>query len=372
MSSDPVTTKSSRRSFLRNAAIVGAGVSAASLLGSLAAPQARAAAAAYAHPGLLHASAGLAALRTRTSATTGPWAAGWNAVKADARSQTGWSARPVAALNTGGAGANHSQLLDDAHTAYQNALLWQLTGNTAHANTARDILNAWSQTLTSISGEPEIGQTAGIYGFVLANAAEMVRDHAGFDVARFGTMLTSVLYPASDAYLAAPLDSCTPRYATNWELSHIASVLAIGIFCDDTAKVDRATALITDTPRIMNLVPYVWDGGHSDRYSVTGLGLLAVICEMAWSQGRDLYASHGNRLLAASEDVARFELEPSETPTLGTWGTSATSPAWAIIHDHYVTRRGLSAPNTATLADRARAEGGGFDQLGLGAFAYTL
>ncbi|WP_170208531.1 alginate lyase family protein [Micromonospora pisi] len=356
--------------FLRNVALVSAGASATSVLGPLTATEAHAAV--FAHPGLLHTSAGFTALKTRTTATTTPWSSGWNAVKANARSKTGWSARPVAALNTGGTGENFAQLLDDAHAAYQNALLWKLTGTTAHADTAGNILNAWSQTLTSVSGAPLIGQTAGIYGFVLANAAEIVRDHSGFDATRFATLLKNVFYPASNAFLSATVESCGPAYAANWKLSHIASVLAIGVFCDDTAMVDQATALITGTPQLMNSIPYMWDGGDSDRYSVTGLGLLAAICEMAWSQGRDLYGSHGNRLLAASEELARFELAPSEAPPLGTWGTSATSPAWAIIHDHYVTRKGLSAPQTAVLANKARTEGGGFDLLGLGSLAYAL
>lgn len=370
MSLDPVPGKSSRRSFLRNVALVGAGASATSLVGSLTATEAKAAV--FAHPGLLHTAAGLTDLKAKSTATTPPWSSGWTAVKANARSQASWTAKPVAALNTGGSGENYVQLLDDAHAAYQNALRWKLAGVTAHADTARNILNAWSQTLTSVSGTPFIGQTSGVYGFLLANAAELVRDHTGFDKARLATLLTNVFYPASNTFLTAPLDSCAPSYKANWELSHIASVLAIGIFCDDLTKVDQATALITGTPRLMNSIPYVWNGGDSDRYSVTGLSLLAAICEMAWSQGRDLYASHGNRLLAAAEELALFQPEPSEAPALGTWGTSATSPAWALIHNHYVTRKGLSAPYTAVLANKARTEGGGFDQLGFGGLAYSL
>ncbi|MFI6578636.1 alginate lyase family protein [Nocardiopsis sp. NPDC050513] len=367
MPSDPVT---SRRSFLHSVALVSAGATAASLLDPFTASGAHAAT--YAHPGLLHTGAGFADLTAKAGGGQEPWASGWDAVLANARSQTDWSASPVAALNVSGGDENFTRLLDDAHAAYQNALVWQLTGDASHADTARDILNAWSQTLTSVSGAPLLGQTSGIYGFVLANAAEAVRDHTGFDTAGFSAMLTDVLYPHHDAYLSADSEHCGTAYAVNWELSHIASVLAIGVFCDDSAKVDQATALITDTPRIMNAIPYIWDGGASDRYSVTGLSLLAAICEMAWSQGVDLYASHGNRLLAASEEVARIEPASAEVPFLGAWGTSATSPAWAIIHHHYATRKGLSAPNTAGLADQARAEGGGFDQLGLGGLAYSL
>lgn len=367
MPSDPVT---SRRSFLQYAALVGAGASAASLIDPFAAVPAHAAT--FSHPGLLHTDATLTDMAAEAGGGQDPWSSGWDALLADERSQVGWSADPVADLNTGGPEENYGRLLNDAHAAYQNALVGRLTGDTAHADTAADILNTWSETLASVSGDPLIGQTSGIYGFVLANAAELVRDHTGFDKDRFAAMLTDVLRPVSDAYLTAGPDTCASAYGSNWELSHIASVLAIGIFCDDTTQAERATALVADTPRLMNSVPYVWDGGASDRHSLTGLGLLAAVCEMAWSQGTDLYASHGNRLLSAAEEIARYEIAVSEVPPLGVWGTSATSPAWALIHNHYVTRKGMSAPNTAELADRARAEGGGFDQLGLGELAYSL
>jgi hypothetical protein len=39
--------------------------------------------------------------------------------------------------------------------AYQNAILWKFTGNTANGDTARNILNAWSSTLTTISGNAD-------------------------------------------------------------------------------------------------------------------------------------------------------------------------------------------------------------------------
>ncbi|MER7167980.1 alginate lyase family protein [Micromonospora sp. NPDC000207] len=368
MSSDPAPVTSSRRSFLRSVAVVGAGVGAANLLGPFAATPARAADGT--HPGLLHTTSGLATLRTRSAATTGQWASGWAALRSHPESQPGRSPRPVATLDTGGPDENFPTLLGDAHAAYQNALLWKITGEAGYGDTARTVLDAWGRTLTSVVGSPLLGQTAGIYGFVLANAAELVRDHPEFDTARFGTMLSDVLVPVSEAYLDAEPDACGPSYAVNWELSHLASVQAIGVFRDDTAALDRVTGALADTPRLMNAIPYGWDGGDCDRYSVTGLGLLAAICETAWNQGRDLYAAHDDRLLAAAEEMARHEPEPSEGPPLGVWGTSATSPAWAILHDHYVTRRGLAAPQTALLADRARAEGGGFDLVGLGALAY--
>lgn len=359
-----------RRSFLQRAAIVGAGASTVGLLGSFSAPAAHAAT--YAHPGLLHTGAGLADLVAKAGSTTGPWASGLDALTADARSRSDWTADPAATLELGGADANFDRLLDDAHAAYQNALLSELTGDTARADTAVDVLNAWSETLTAVSGTAPIGQAAGLYAFLLANAAELVRDHAGFDSARFATMLKDVLHPVSDAYLTGSGEGCASSYETNWRLSHIASVLATGVFCDDSALVDQATGFIADSPAIMNSLPYGWDGGASDRYSVTGLGLLAAVCETAWSQDIDLYSSHGDRLLAAGEEVARYGEASTEVPSLGTWGTSATPPVWVLLHDHYVTRKGLSAPGITALAEQARAEGGGFDRLGLGGLAYSL
>ena len=74
-----------------------------------------------------------------------PWMAGWNKLVANPHSQSSWKPRPATIVNRGGAGAqNYPQLYNDIHAAYQNALRWKISGTRRNADTARDILNAWS------------------------------------------------------------------------------------------------------------------------------------------------------------------------------------------------------------------------------------
>jgi hypothetical protein len=69
----------------------------------------------------------------------------------------------------------------DVARAYQNALLWKITGNTANGDTARDILNAWSSTLTTVTGDAGRYLASGLYGYQMANAAELMRDYPGLN-----------------------------------------------------------------------------------------------------------------------------------------------------------------------------------------------
>jgi hypothetical protein len=92
----------------------------------------------------------------------------------------------------GGTGENYSILYNDIAAAYQNALRWQVAGTTDNADCARDILNAWSATLTTVTGNADRFLAAGIYGWQFANAAELMRGYDGFDLGRFQQMMVDV------------------------------------------------------------------------------------------------------------------------------------------------------------------------------------
>jgi hypothetical protein len=66
-------------------------------------------------------------------------------------------------------------MYNDIHVAYQNALRWKITGDAAHGNTARDVLNTCSSTLTALDGDSDRFLASGIYGYQFANAAELMR-----------------------------------------------------------------------------------------------------------------------------------------------------------------------------------------------------
>ena len=366
----------SRRQFLRGLTVVGATTAVASFVTpapSSAAPLATAATG-LVHPGALHTAGQLDVAKAGIAAGTVPFTAALARLASDPRSRGDWTATPAAALHVGGTGSNHRTLLDDTHAAYQNALIWRLDGDEARARTASTILNAWAARLTSVSGTPETYLQSGIHGFLLANAAELVRDRTEFDAAAFGAMLTDVFLPLNAAALTGSTDGCVRRFGVVWTLAHLASMTAIAVFTENASALTQATDYFERRPGapVVNTIPFPHDEGMGQVQSIIGIALATAVCEMAWNQGHDLYASQGSRLLSSAEWVAATvdDYTDYQDPDR-LWGTSTSGAAWAILHDHYADRQGVAVSAKLTaLADRARAEGAALDRLGLGAYAY--
>ncbi|WP_433179790.1 alginate lyase family protein [Actinoallomurus sp. CA-150999] len=417
-----VQSRMSRRSVLGltgGLAVAGvAGVAGAGLLdgghasaGNVGAKLAKAPAKRFAHPGLLHTSADLKRMRTKVRAGAAPWQAGWKVLEANSHSRSGWKARPQATVYRGGSPQNYVLLYNDIHAAYQNALRWKITGDRVHGDAARDILNAWSATLKAVSGNADRFLAAGIYGYQFANAAELMRGYPGFDLARFQKMMREVFYPMNDDFLKHHNGAFITNYWANWDLTAMCSVLAIGILCDDHAKVRQAVTYFKSgagNGSIRHAVPYLHPGGlgqwqeagRDQGHATLGIGLMGTFCEMAWNQGYDLYGYDDNRFLKGCEYVAKYNLGHDVPFTPYTWKSGAANthgrtltqtevspsargivrPIWAMVYNHYVRRRGLHAPFTKAMAAKVRPEGGGgnygpnsggFDQLGFGTLAFT-
>ncbi|MGF7239048.1 MAG: alginate lyase family protein [Frankia sp.] len=363
----------------------------------------------FVHPGLLHTQADFDRMAAKVRANAAPWKAGWDRLVANRHSQSTWKANPLATVVRGGTGQNFTTLYNDIHASYQNALRWKITGDAANGDAARDILNAWSKTLTAVTGNADRFLAAGIYGYQFANAAEIMRGYGGFDFDRFKNMMLNVFYPLNEQFLTGHNDACITNYWANWDLSNMNSILAIGILCDDQAKVDRAVSYFktgAGNGAIMNVIPFLhpdglgqWqESGRDQGHTMMGVGQLGTFCEMAWNQGYDLFGYADNRFMRGAEYVARYNLGQSVPFTTYTWGTgqncaqrsqteiSSASrgqdrPIWELVYNHYAVRKGWSVPNIAAYAARVRAEGGGgdygpdsggFDQLGFGTLTCTL
>lgn len=147
---------------------------------------------AFAHPGLLHSQADFNRMRQMVNAGTQPVLDGWNQLMNSPLSEAGWTPRATSTIIRGGTGDNVALLYNDTARAYQNALRWKISGSTAHGDTARDILNAWSSTLTAVSGNADRYLASGLYGYELANAAELMRDYPGFNLTQMQDMLINV------------------------------------------------------------------------------------------------------------------------------------------------------------------------------------
>ncbi len=398
-----------RRTLLKAAGGVAAAGAAATLGVTSLDRRADAAPATFTHPGMLHNWGDMNRAKVRVAAGNDPWLSGWNRLIANGHAQSTWQPNPQATIIRGGDGQNYGILYNDIHAAYQNALRWRIQGTTAHGDCARNILNAWSGTLTTVTGNADRFLAAGIYGYQFANVAELMRDYPGFDLARFKTMMLNVFYPLNNQFLLNHNDACITNYWANWDLCTMNSILAIGILCDDAAKYDQAVNYFKNgagNGSIRHAIPFVYDSeglaqwqesGRDQGHTVMGIGQMATFCEMAWNQGEDLYGYDNNRFMKGAQYVAKYNLGQDVPFTKYSWGSgqncaynehtviSSASrgqlrPVWDIVHYHYTRRRYLSVPYISAMAASVRPEGGGgdygpnsggFDQLGFGTLMYA-
>ncbi|MFI6245639.1 alginate lyase family protein [Streptomyces sp. NPDC051016] len=397
----------SRRGVLKSAAAL-------AVAATVTAPRvADAAPAAFTHPGMLHNAGDINRAKVRVAAGTDPWLSGWNRLTANSHSASTWTPNPQATIIRGGTGENYGILYNDIAAAYQNALRWKVAGTAANGDTAVKILNAWSSTLTTLTGNADRFLAAGIYGWEFCQAAELMRGYAGFDLAAFQTMMVDVFYPLNNSFLTNHNDACITNYWANWDLCNMASVMAIGILTDNAAKYDQAVTYFKSgagNGSLAHAVPYLYtdsdgyglgqwqESGRDQGHTVMGMGQMGAICEMAWNQGDDLYSYDDRRFMKAAQYVAKYNLGQDVPYTTYTWGTGQSCaqssqtvisdssrgqlrPVWAMLHFHYNRRIGLDDKYiSAMYYDLVAPEGGGgdygstsggYDQLGFGTLMYA-
>jgi fibronectin type 3 domain-containing protein len=270
------------------------------------------------HPGVMHTLADLDRMRTRVGAGDEPWLTGYHKLVADSHSSSAYAMQgPFAIVTRAGAGAssvNLSQWENDCGAAYQNALLWYLTGNPAHANKAIQILDAWSGTLTNINGS-DARLTAGLQGHKFIAAAEIIR-HTGapWSPAQVNTcsqFIRNVLLPLNRMYGGG-----------NWGIIGAISQMAAGVFLEDEAEFnDAVNALKYGAPIEcdMGLVNYIDPAGwttEADRdigHWSLGLNNDAAGAQIAWCQGVDLWSFLSHRIQAGHEYIANYNASNSVT-----------------------------------------------------------
>ncbi|SFC66237.1 alginate lyase family protein [Spirosoma endophyticum] len=363
------------------------------------------------HPGLLHKQADLDRMKAKIDANTQPWKASWDILVANSHSSlTRAFTNPVPATIyrgfNGTNAENYASLFRDAASAYATALRWKITGDAAYAEKSIAIMNAWSASLTTISGTSDKFLLAGIQGYQLANAAEIMRTYSGWapaDLARYQNWMLTVFYSMNHDFLVNHNGACISNYWANWDLCNMASMLSIGVLCDRRDIYNEAVDYFKNGAgmgSIKNVVPYVYgdlgqwqESGRDQGHTVLGVALAGTFCEMAWNQGDDLYGYDDNRLLKGFEYIAKYNLGyevPYTTysncigvvqPIVSEDGRGNIRPVWELVYNHYVNRKGLVAPYITRFAQIVRPEGGGgnygpnsggYDQLGYGTLAFSL
>lgn len=368
----------------------------------------------FVHPGMLHSQADFDRIKSKVDAGAEPWLAGWNMLIKNSHASLTYKPNPVVKLIRGGNSReepdpdNYARAFNDVAAAYQSAIRWKVTGDRAYADKAIEILNAWASTCERISGNSNVMLAAGIYGYQFANAAEIMRNYEGWatvDFEAFKQWLLDVFYPLSSDFIVRHNGTCISHYWANWDLANLANIMAVGILTDNAEIYNEAIEYLINgagNGQLKNAIYFIYpnglgqmqESGRDQGHALLCIGLLGEICEMAWSQGDDLYGYDDNRVLKGAEYEAKYNFANLNVPfepytNCENWASTIISdagrggyrPIWERIYNHYVVDQGLSAPYVEMAARVHRPEGGGgdygpnsggFDQLGFGTLMYSL
>lgn len=254
----------------------------------------------------------------------------------------------------GGKGENYINAARGATIAYQNALVWKITGNKANASHAINVLMQWANTTKGIGGDSNYALAAGLYGYQFAQAAELLRDYEGWAPERFEQFrqwMLQVWYPSAMGFLrgrngtwenASKWWQAPGHYWSNWGLCNALCVMSIGVLCDDvfiynqglsyikydqvgtftdprtanpilndglTEFMGNLVVTVTNTPANLKASSYgtigqMQESGRDIGHATMAAGLAIDIAHMAWNQGDDLFSFMDNRLAAGIEFVA--------------------------------------------------------------------
>ena len=346
----------------------------------------------FIHPGLLHSKEDFARMKVAVKEKQGPIYNGFKILEQSAHAKADYKMRgPVEEwgrapnINTGIAQS-------DAKAAYQNALMWAITGKKAHAEKAIEIVNAWTRTLKKVSGIDGV-LAAGLQGFKFANAAEILRyTNSGWterEAKHCEKSFMEAWHPTIEHYA---------YFANgNWETAALQTNMSIAVFCNDRELFEATVRYAVNgagNGSIPHMIVYptgqCQETTRAQHYVQLGLGLLGCAAEVAWNQGVDLYAWGGNRILKGFEYTAQYGLGEDvpyqhyldRTGKYGFGGrnnkydkisTVSRGSFWPIFertYHHYFNRRGVPAPYSARVAEMKRPEGHSHDHVGLGTLVH--
>ena len=347
-------------------------------------------AAPFHHPGILNNQEELKFIRDQVQAGAEPWKTAFTRISRSRYASLEYKPKPRAVVEAGpysrpdiGAGDEKR----DCVAAYTHALMWQLTGEKAHAEKAVEILNAWSAVIQEHKGHNAPLQSSWV-GSVFPRAAEIIRstypDWKPAEIERFSQMLRKAYLPY--------IEEGRPNFNGNWELSMIEAMMAIGVFNDDDAVFQKGVSMwrkrvpayfylaqdgeLPTPPPLGNkdtkeaLIQY-WQGQSKfvdglcqetcRDFGHTFYGLAAMVnaAEIARHQGVDLYGEEARRITTAMEFHAEFVLGKPVPSWLRRGRLRISSGStWEIAYNHYHNRLGMDLPHSEkVILTRARPTG---------------
>ncbi|WP_448700608.1 alginate lyase family protein [Mucilaginibacter sp. AW1-3] len=344
---------------------------------------------AFVHPGLLQGDDDLQRMREAITKRTEPIYSGYIAFRDHPQSQNTYKMQgPMEMVGrnpTIGQGAYDA----DANAAYQNAVMWAVTGDRKFAAKAIEIVNAWSSTLRSVTGRDAV-LMAGLGPFKMVNAAEILRYTASgwteAEAKRAELHFKTVIYPV--------IRDLAPFANGNWDTAALKTMMAIAVFTNDRDIFNKALIYYQKgagdgslNHYIVNETGQCQESGRDQSHTQLGIAHLADCAEIAWHQGLDLYGFDHDLLLKGFEYTAKYNLgmdvpyvpKMDRTgkyyhPKIAEEGRNRLRAIYEEVYNHYAKRMNRPAPFTAQAAEKVRPELQalpGADHIGFGTFLYS-
>ena len=351
----------------------------------------------FVHPGLMHTAQDIERWKEIIMFKEQPAYGCYENFKADPRSSHTYNMNgPYVEIYRGNDNGTRQSIQSlyeqDMNAAYQNAVMYAVTGEEAHARKSVEILVAYANTVQAIvAGDQPL--LAGIMGVKFMYAAELIRyiypqGMTDENFAKVCAMFRNVFIPVLEKFMA------TPAYSNgNWGASVCMSYVAAGVLLDDVEMYRKGVRFFLYGSDNGTLYNYVYgqtgqcqESGRDQAHVQLGLACLSVTCEIAYKQGTDLYGEDDNRLMKGFEYTSKYNLGYDDMP-FRTW-TDLTGKycKWTVIspdkrgsfrpvfempYNHYVRRKGLQMPYTKLVIDRISPEGYYYEHFGFGTFLFN-
>ncbi len=330
---------------------------------------------AFVHPGLLHTEEDFERMRTKLRDGAEPWTSGFKALTDHGFSQAPFEPHPLTKVLRGGAGQNFGRMVNECQRAYLCALRWKITGDTQYADASVGLLKAWSGTMTELGGNNDRFLAVGIYVYMWANVGEIMRSYPGWkpeEINHFQGWLLEHYYAKSHDFFQRHNGAAITNYWANWDLCNLAGVLSIGVFCDRPDIFQEGLDYLdhgAGNGELRRAIYYLHPGkmgqwqeaGRDQGHGIFGVDMLGAVCEIAWSQGVDLYSAADCRFLAGAEYTAKYNLGHDVPYQAYCWGTGPKGKwgiqpvissiargnggtGYELVYNHYVNRLGIAAP----------------------------
>ena len=311
----------------------------------------------FLHPGIDQNSADLSLLKRLITEGRSPYKEAFLRLKSEAdkgyavQSHTRVMRGPYGKPNIGG-----EDLRISANMAYNNALVWYITGEKKYADNAIAIINAWTPVLWDFDFN-DAKLIAALTGSVWCNAAEILKyTPSGWkqeDMTAFKKMLMTVYYPLLRFYF--------PTANGNWNGGIIQTILAIAIFTDDRLMFNNAIDHFLHSPANGSLFKYIYPSGQCQEsprdqgHVQMGLGLFAGAAQIAFTQGIDFFTIGQNRIAKGFEFTASYMMgqEPPCYCVISNDKRNQLRDDYEYVYRHYE-NIGVSLPMTKKVADSIR------------------